>query len=279
MAGEKSMNNARYRYSVSVPVEDQYLDAAKEAGVEWLEIIGGNSADENEDDQRAFLVRAQEKILSRGLKVGSIHLCPWYLNHDAAVNKMLLKNAISTMRIGRELFPGAIYILHPGELIENPAETESITAGCRQFVLDVGKAAEELGVVVAVENLRKGDPTEKNLPRVGQDMKWIRNIVEQSPALGICLDTGHANISGDVCQMAIEAGDKLLVIHLSDNFGIYDDHLFPGKAKIPWEKLGGIIRDQTKFRGILELEIKLPEKKEQIAPIMKKSLEFSATIF
>jgi sugar phosphate isomerase/epimerase len=276
--GDKRVND-QYRYSVSVPMKDKYLDAAKDAGVEWLEISGGNSADENEKDQRKYLVDAQTKILSRGLKVASIHLCPWHLKHDDAVNQMLLKNAISTMRMGRELFPEAIYILHPGELIEDPVESVSMVAGCRRFVLDVGKAAEELGVIVAVENLRKGDPHEKGFPRIGQDVKWIREIVDQSPSLGICLDTGHANISGDVGQMTKDAGNKLLIIHLSDNFGIYDDHLFPGEGKIPWKKLAEIICTQTKFQGILELEIKLPEEKEQIISVMKKSLEFSKETF
>jgi sugar phosphate isomerase/epimerase len=143
----------------------------------------------------------------------------------------------------------------------------------------IGREAEKWGFNVAVENMRKGNPDENYVPRVGQEMEWIREVVDASDSLTICLDTGHANISGDVCEMARIAGNKLSLVHLSDNFGVWDNHLFPGEGAIPWKKLGRILAGEIGFAGPYNLESALPQNVGSSSEGYKKAFVFISDLF
>ncbi len=55
--------------------------------------------------------------------------------------------------------------------------------------------------------------------------------------LGVCLDTGHANLSGDLETVMFKLAGHLKMVHAVDNRGQYDDHLAPGQGFIDWYKL------------------------------------------
>lgn len=77
--------------------------------------------------------------------------------------------------------------------------------------------------------------------------------------VGICLDTGHANIEAqDVPSMIRAFADRLQVVHLNDNYGriepIYEDlHLFPGYGSLNWPELLRALRE-VGFRGAINME-------------------------
>lgn len=59
--------------------------------------------------------------------------------------------------------------------------------------------------------------------------------------VGVCLDIGHANYSHQkTAQWFEELGEWIRYIHLSDNTGIYDDHLPLGTGNIDWEEVSGL---------------------------------------
>lgn len=75
----------------------------------------------------------------------------------------------------------------------------------------------------------------------------------------LCLDTGHAHISGqdvpgdDPC-VARQSGHA----HLNDNYGlirpVFEDlHLFPGYGTLEWKPIFDALRD-IRFRGVLNIE-------------------------
>ena len=71
---------------------------------------------------------------------------------------------------------------------------------------------------------------------------------------GICLDTGHANITKVDIPLFIEnAGDKLLATHIADNNGREDQHLLPGFGNIEWEKI--IPEFRKHYKGYLNYEV------------------------
>jgi sugar phosphate isomerase/epimerase len=52
------------------------------------------------------------------------------------------------------------------------------------------------------------------------------------------LDTGHAHVNGqDPFAIAERLGDKLAEVHWSDNTGLSDDHLIPGRGTISFRSL------------------------------------------
>ena len=77
--------------------------------------------------------------------------------------------------------------------------------------------------------------------------------------VGLCLDTGHANIEAqDVPVMIRTLGHALKTVHLNDNYGrigpIYEDlHLFPGYGRIEWQEVFRALRE-IRFGGVMNME-------------------------
>ena len=89
--------------------------------------------------------------------------------------------------------------------------------------------AASLGVRIAVENTYEPDPAifAEIFGRV------------QNPALGMCLDTGHATCFGQVepAEWAKRFADVISHIHCSDNDGKDDLHWCPGKGVVNFAEI------------------------------------------
>lgn len=71
---------------------------------------------------------------------------------------------------------------------------------------------------------------------------------------GFCLDVGHALLVGrDVHDFILELGDRLQALHIHDNNGLTDEHLFPYMGLTDWNRfcmgLG-----EAGYRGDLSFE-------------------------
>lgn len=93
----------------------------------------------------------------------------------------------------------------------------------------------EQGVGMAIENMIWGCGN-KN---VWADPANLIALVDQlnQPDIGICLDTGHAFLSGYQPEDCVRAfGSRLKATHIDDNHGNHgDEHLVPFMGKISWE--------------------------------------------
>lgn len=54
------------------------------------------------------------------------------------------------------------------------------------------------------------------------------------PGVGICVDTGHARLQGDVVEAIETCSGHVLTTHLHDNLGRQDDHRLPFEGDIDW---------------------------------------------
>lgn len=77
--------------------------------------------------------------------------------------------------------------------------------------------------------------------------------------LGICIDTGHANLHRDLfadpaAAFLREFGDRLVHVHVSDNSGAGDEHLVPGTGTIDWRSLAAALK-RIAYRGAIVLEL------------------------
>jgi len=95
--------------------------------------------------------------------------------------------------------------------------------------------------------------------------------------VGVCLDTGHANVSGDIYSVTHKLGQHLRMIHAHDNHGSGDEHLAPGSGDIDWHRFLTEL-DQTGFRGGLILELAAIDDAQHLLAEARKAKRFLRSI-
>ena len=72
--------------------------------------------------------------------------------------------------------------------------------------------------------------------------------------IGICWDTGHANISKEIQAESIALlGNRIKCTHIHNNWGVRDDHAPPIYGNIEWAKVIPALM-ATGYKGPMTLE-------------------------
>lgn len=118
-----------------------------------------------------------------------------------------------------------------------------------QVIEGLTPALKEYGVRVAFENCYNDtDPTgTSNFPSLVQ-------IVRHYPAdlVGLCLDNGHANVTGET-EKWDQVKDRILAVHLHGNTGESDQHDLPEVGNVPWQTVTKILAESS-YKKPLSLE-------------------------
>ncbi len=105
-----------------------------------------------------------------------------------------------------------------------------LNARCAEFYQEI---AEEFDVNIFIENSPDID--------AGPISTLMKRI--NDPRIGVCLDIGHANYSNmPIKQWFEELGEWIGYFHISDNLGIYDDHLPLGEGAVDWDEVDELWR-------------------------------------
>lgn len=118
-------------------------------------------------------------------------------------------------------------------------------AGLRRLLDAIG----DRELCICTENLRLHHQSAEEL------LFYVEAL--NSPHLGICLDTGHLNISHASSQrdFILRAGKHLRALHIADNEGESDQHLMPfGRGTVDMEEVYAALCE-IGYGGILNLEI------------------------
>ena len=90
----------------------------------------------------------------------------------------------------------------------------------------LGAFAKPLGVRALVENLTSDATTPEHLMTV-LEMAHLDQI-------DVCLDLGHAHIAPGIAEAIGILGKRIGEVHVHDNHGLKDEHLWPGDGTIDW---------------------------------------------
>jgi endonuclease IV len=91
----------------------------------------------------------------------------------------------------------------------------------------LGAFASALGVRILVENLTSDVTTPEHLMTI-LDLGHLKNI-------GVCLDLGHANMTVGIPDSIATLANRIVSLHVHDNHGMKDEHLWPGDGTIDWK--------------------------------------------
>ncbi len=165
---------------------------------------------------------------------------------------------------------GAAVIVYHAHNFENAAGSEDLLLAETRSLSRHADLAERLGVTIAIENLAPFYPGPE---RLGHSPMVLRSLAGRisSPALGLCVDLGHAHIVAEAKHTGLTdlidpVLDHCVLIHAHDNLGArldgahhpeldplrLDLHLPPGRGSLPWDTVAPVLRN-WKIPIILEI--------------------------
>jgi sugar phosphate isomerase/epimerase len=131
-----------------------------------------------------------------------------------------------------EIAPFRYLILHPGVRGEQYGDHEF--EGALSSIEHLHAFAKPLGVSLLLENIQNELTAPEKLVELIHTLHY--------DDLGVCLDLGHAHIEPGV-ERAIETLSPLIrSVHMHDNHGMTDEHLWPGEGTIDWPRTMELLR-------------------------------------
>ncbi len=240
------------------------LGALKGAGPDFVEIwpqnlgvILGGGLDTNR-------LRAVGELLLEADLTYTVH-APLEVNLMDLTSHDLQRNVLdASLRFAKGIGAGVV-VCHAGQRVGARDARHSIGEQLlaeRSALREAGDLAGELGVTIAVENYYPERPILRGA--VYDYSVWPYQLAEQisavdHPAVGVCLDVGHAALAAgffgfDFIEECADLTPLVRHVHLHDNlqrtnltgappvsehtvFGLGDLHLPPGRGTIPLEDL------------------------------------------
>jgi len=242
----------------------EHLEPLARAGVECVDVHMGaryEAVDGPEPLRRAssFVDFADDRHPTQirqwldelGLRAVCMHTAPMGLldlaSPDEAVRAFSARELALAPAVCRALGV-SVMVVHPGEHKQGTGLAECFDQLTRSLA-SVLPAAERHSIRVALENLLPGSSS----ARVETLVEHVDRIGH--PLVGICLDTGHANVTGHDLGEAVRAiGPRLFALHVHDNSGERDEHNPPFTGTIDWTGFADALADAG-YAGTLNLEV------------------------
>lgn len=199
------------------------------------------------------LQKLMTELSKTGVRVHSIHspFGPEYdlSSPDDAIHERGVDGLIQSIELASVIESGNV-IVHASDLLPNGQSRRMDRA--RGVLREVSVVAKESGIMLALENLPPG-----YLGHTPEEIVGLLNGMDPE-AIGVCYDSGHANLSGKFDEFTEALLPYSVTTHLHDNDGVTDQHRFPGQGTINWHRFAGIYHS-TRCRASIMLECKLPE--------------------
>lgn len=154
-------------------------------------------------------------------------------------------------------------VMHPANLPHDPLYSRSKAKEANlRYLAPFIEAAKKAGIGLAIENMV--DFGGRRRRYCGGDPEELIELVDEihDESVGICIDTGHAHVSGiDVGAFIRMTGKRLKATHIDDNNRDGDTHLPPYFGTIRWSDVMQALRD-IDYRGDFSFELgsqKMPD--------------------
>ena len=214
------------------------------AGVKYVELVddGGHELDKNRVAQLKNVANSYDVQFTVHAPFAGINIALESKRLLDAMLKRLNESIMSAAALECKMWvfhPGlrsAISIFYPGEDWAKNQESSTL----------LFRFAQEHGVTIGVENIM-GSFILKSVA------DFERFYAEVDGEIGLVLDTGHANLCGEVDGFLKAFPDRLVHVHAHDNYGQSDQHLGIGRGNINWKNFGELF-DKTSFDGIVIVE-------------------------
>jgi sugar phosphate isomerase/epimerase len=269
------------RLGLSVPYEwwpsTPLLKEIEAAGFGWVQVPSPPSsvlADSRACARHANALR--EALATSGLRL--ILHAPGSLQAGTPARDRALEGLVSyAAEAGAPLV-----VYHAANFPDALASEDALLAETRSLAAVSGRA-ERLGVTIALENLAPVFPGPDALSHTPRVLRTMAKRID-SPAIGVCLDVGHAHLVAalrrtDIAELIEPVLDRVAVFHLHDNLGArrggearpeldpvrLDLHLPLGRGNVPWDRVAPLLGRAPAAPLLLEVHPPRPAPSRLIA--------------
>lgn len=136
------------------------------------------------------------------------------------------------------------------------ASNEEIFDRNRQMYRQLIPIAQDLGLDILTENLFADGPCRDAVPCWSTYAEELNQLMDEFPGLYICLDSGHAAITGqEPADLVYQLGSRIKALHLHGNDRIQDLHLTPFETSdMGWNAFCKALRE-IGYQGTISLEV------------------------
>jgi len=231
-------------------VGDNYEDELrklKKSGFDYFSFCGGFSDGMLSRRTEKELYKIREKVKNSKVKLFSVHLLyPIFYPLEDSVEQAVKRNKKLIHQasiLGTKLVNAHLCMTPDLKEIPKKIGYKEFTYRSIQAIKELCQFAGQYDITLSLEN-QGWMPMpwrwrQKKISFIAS-ITYLRELIGQvgESNLGICLDTGHANLCGiHIREAILEAGNFLINTHLNDNFGFSDLHLPPGIGTINWPEV------------------------------------------
>jgi sugar phosphate isomerase/epimerase len=184
----------------------------------------------------AAVRRVANRLTALGLEPASLH-APFaphldITDFDAVQRTRTLQEFLRAVEAAA-LLGVRYFVMHPGpeQAHRCPQERRQRMDHAVGVLTEVAAHCQMYGIHFLLENM---------LPHLfaGQtaDLLWLLDVLAPL-GVGMCLDTGHAHLAGDLPTIVPQCARYVRLLHVHDNRGHFDEHLPVGDGQIAWEPL------------------------------------------
>lgn len=209
-------------------------------------------------DDAAFeqkILSEKAAMLSAGLEIFQVHGPMHSVQKDVtAEGRQERMEQMKRSIFATRLLECKYWVTHPimpyGPLDLDTGDASKTWAVNKVFMSELLQYAKEQGVTICLENLPMG---KFSMAHPLQILKFVREMDDEH--FKICLDTGHANLFPEVSlnDVVRQMGTEIKVLHIHDNMGDRDFHLWPTKGTVDWPGFVEALRS-IGFAGVFSLE-------------------------
>jgi len=210
----------------------------------------------------AYFKSAAKAVTDHGIEICQTHApyCRPFCCDPDAYTKVLQQTIRAVYATAYMNCPYIVVhpILHP-DFNNGQNREQGILANLKYFNA-LAPALKDTGVIMCIENLYWGELNKPKIANACSDAEQLGEVIDtlkqmHGPYFAACLDTGHAVISGnDPSQMLRALGNRVCTLHLHDTYGIFDDHLLPGKGVINWQEFMQTLTE-IGYKGTFNFEV------------------------
>lgn len=149
---------------------------------------------------------------------------------DNARRQSAVQEAEAALQIARRI-PFNVLVVHLGTPAAKNNPGDNVRASAVRSAEEISRIAEPLGVRVALEVIPNALSSAASL------VQMLERDLESTTNAGLCMDFGHAFLTGDVPDAVEVSAEHLIATHVHDNHGRDDEHLVPFLGAIPWDEV------------------------------------------